>query len=81
MESVGNINPNQHTIQEVVAALKAQLSDINGIGHIFITKSELDSHANMIVLGKDCFIFETTGKNVMFNLLVLNLVLLQIYQL
>ena len=62
MESVGNINPNQHTIQAVVAALKAQLSDINGIGHIFITKSELDSHANMIVLGKDCFIFETTGK-------------------
>ena len=25
-------------------------------------KSELDSHANMVVLGKECFIFESTGK-------------------
>ena len=42
--------------------LKAQLSEINGFDHQNINKSELDSHANMIVLGKECFIFESTGK-------------------
>ncbi len=48
----------------VVAALKAQLSEINinGNDQLIITRSELDSHANMVVLGKDCFIFESTGK-------------------
>ena len=52
MDSVGSLNPNQHTIQAVVAALKAQLSDLDGINHIINFKSELDSHANMVVLGK-----------------------------
>ena len=27
-----------------------------------ICKLELDSHANMVILGKQCFIFESTGK-------------------
>ena len=62
MESVGYLNPNKHTIQAVVKALKAQLSEINGFDHQNIDKSELDSHANMIVLGKEYFIFESTGK-------------------
>ena len=62
MGSVGSLNPNQHTIQAVVAALKAQLSDINGTNHIINFQTELDSHANMVVLGKECFIFESTGK-------------------
>ena len=40
---VGSINPNKYTIESVVAALKAQLSEtnINGINHLNITKSEL----------------------------------------
>ena len=62
--NVGSLNPNIHTIEKVVAALKARLSEINSNGNdqIHITKSELESHANMVVLGKDCFIFESTGK-------------------
>ena len=62
MDSVGSLNPNKHIIQAVVAALTAQLSDIDGIDHLIDFKSELDSHANMVVLGKECFIFESTGK-------------------
>ena len=59
---MGSFNPNKHTINAVVAALKAQLSDINVNAQLIITKSELDLHANMIVVGKDYFIFESTGK-------------------
>ena len=61
---MGSLNPNIHTIHLVVAVLQAQLSDtnINLNDQLITTKSELDSHANMVVLGKDCFIFETTGK-------------------
>ena len=66
----------------MAAALTAQLSDlnINGNDQIHITKSELDSHANMVVLGRDCFIFNPLVKHVMLNLSLQTLVSLQIYQ-
>ena len=35
---------------------------MNDIDHLNICRYELDSHANMIVLGKECFIFESTSK-------------------
>ena len=46
----------------MLAALTAQTSAAESTVNLNINKCELDSHANMIVLGKDCFIFETTGK-------------------
>ena len=35
---------------------------VDGVEIPLISKSELDSHANMVVLGKECFVFEPTGK-------------------
>ena len=57
-------NPNKHIIQAVIAALKAHATVhfSDGIEIQITVKSELDSHANMVVLGKECFIFESTGK-------------------
>ena len=48
----------------MVAALKAQLfeTNINVIDQLDITRSELDSHSNMVFVGKDYFVFESTGK-------------------
>ena len=57
-----DVTPNQHTIEAVIVALKAQYSAVNVNYKTNDSKSELDSHANMIVLGEDCFIFESTGK-------------------
>ena len=64
MERVGSLNPNKHTIHAVIQALKAQssVSALDKIDLPVISKTELDSHANMVVLGKHCFIFESTGK-------------------
>ena len=64
MERVGSLNPNKHTIHAVIRALKAQssVSAIDKLDLPVISKAELDSHANMVVLGNNCFIFESTGK-------------------
>ena len=64
MECVGSLCPNKHTIQVVIAALKAQstVSSTSNINLPVIFKSELDSHTNMVVLGKKYFIFESTGN-------------------
>ena len=65
---------NKHTYDIVYKALKADICSVDGndhltsnninndINHYNITQSELDSHANMIVLGKECFVFESTGQ-------------------
>ena len=47
--------PNQHVIN-------AMISSLNNSHSNDISTSELDSHANMVVLGKDAFIFESTGR-------------------
>ena len=56
-------------MQTISTALKAKISSVtinnqtvNDINHFTYSKSELDSHANMVVLGKECFVFESTGK-------------------
>ena len=71
---MGALTLNQHTCETAFAALKAQISNVNvnkhltsnnisnDIYHLTISKPELDSHANMIVLGKESFVFESTGK-------------------
>ena len=63
--------PNQHVINAIITAnnrltatICATDADIimdNG-NSTALPRSELDSHANMIVLGKHCFPFESTGK-------------------
>ena len=42
-----------------IAALVSNASANNSSPH---AKTELDSHANMAVLGKNCFVFEESGK-------------------
>ena len=65
---VGALTPNKHTIESVIKAIKANISDVTNkqslddIDHLNTCRSELDSHANMIVVGKECFVFESTGK-------------------
>ena len=65
---MGALTPNKDTIQSVAAGIKANISDVTNKqclddnDHLAICRSELDSHTNMIVLGKECFVFESTGK-------------------
>jgi len=65
---VGALTPNKNTIKSVLEAIKANISEVTNkqslddIDHLNTCRSELDSHANMIVLGKECFVFESTGK-------------------
>ena len=65
---MGALTPNKHTIKSVSEAIKANISDITNkqsiddTDHYTTCRSELDSHANMIVVGKECFVFESTGK-------------------
>ena len=58
------LTPNHHTIQAVIAAIKAQetVHFSDGIDVQISFKYELDNHANMVVLVKEYFIFESTGK-------------------
>lgn len=54
----GRSNPNEHLhkiICQVVHTVSSAFSSPIGID----SRSELDSHANMMVLGKNCFIFDT----------------------
>ena len=59
-----DFSPNKHTIQAVIASLKSRdtVHFSDGIDIQIYVKSELDNHANMVILGKECFIFESTGK-------------------
>lgn len=52
--------PNQHTIRAVISSVKAQVSDV--VGYEPIPCTELDSHPNIVVLGRHSFIFESIGK-------------------
>ena len=60
----GDITPNKHILNALITKLDGNMTvyNTNGIDIKITTKSELDSHTNMIVLGKDCFVFRSTGK-------------------
>ena len=73
MERVGSLNPNKHTIHAVIRALKAQssVSAIDKLDLHVISKAELDSHANIVVLGNNFLSSNQLVKLVMSNHLVL----------
>ena len=52
-------NLNEHTLSYVISSLNTSAS----VTHSDQPRTELDSHANMVVLGKHCFVFEKTGKH------------------
>ena len=52
--------PNSYTVRCIISSIRAQVSNV--IGCITLPCTELDSHANMVVLGKNSFIFESSGK-------------------
>ena len=54
------VSPNQHTIKAIISSVRAQVSGV--VGHEPLPCTELDSHANMVVLSRNSFIFESTGK-------------------
>ena len=57
------------SIEEEFCAL-AQVSDVDmarGGDRFGFTRAELDSHANMVVLGKQCTVIRRTGKVVNVN--------------
>ena len=56
MHNLNAIKPNQHILNAIVS------SNLADSTHSENSTSELDSHANMIVLGNYAFIFETTGR-------------------
>ena len=58
--------PNEYTIRSIISSVKANVSDV--VGYESIPCTELDSHANMMVLGKHSFIFESTGKTCLVRL-------------
>ena len=55
-------------IQPQVARLAPLISSIgHGDFDNFASRTELDSHANMVVVGKHCVIFDDTGKTCTVN--------------
>ena len=57
--------PNHHINQAVISAIQSKLnSNTSGCesNEIYHPRTELDSHANMVVLGMNAFIFESTGR-------------------
>ena len=61
---VSESGPNDHLTQAIISALHASISSATNpdSGSSADPRTELDSHANMVVLGKDSFIFESTGR-------------------
>ena len=58
LKTKASIKPNEHIILSIVSALSESTSTP-------VTESprtELDSHANMAVVGRHCFVFEKTGR-------------------
>ena len=63
--SASKSEPNQHTINSIQASINAVhaiISLASGDESSADPRSELDTHANMVVLGKNAYIFEQTGK-------------------
>jgi hypothetical protein len=49
------VSPNDHVIGRIIAAMDGEEGTVD-------PRSELDSHANMAVLGKHSFVFERIGR-------------------
>ena len=63
--SMSESAPNQHTIDRCISSLHATISTTSSVNNSRGTaypRTELDSHANMVVLGKHAYIFESTGR-------------------
>jgi hypothetical protein len=63
--SVSESEPNIHTTKLIISAVnsvQAIVSTTDGSQVTADPRTELDSHANMAVLGKHAYIFESTGK-------------------
>ncbi len=55
--------PNNHTILAMIAGIKATKANISSTNESSADpRTELDSHANMCVLGKHSYIFNSNGK-------------------
>ena len=53
---------NSHTLSRLVCTVEAIVSTATGQTTVAAPRTELDSHANMVVLGCNSFIFEKTGR-------------------
>ena len=53
--------PNEHTIECISSSVLGAINAVEGSGTAGLI-SELDSHANMVVLGRHAFIFESIGR-------------------
>ena len=51
-----SVEPNSHIISSIISSYHDDSQPLPNIA-----RTELDSHANMAVVGKDCFVFEHTG--------------------
>ena len=62
--SVSESDPNHHTVNAVIASIQSSIysTSITGQDGTADPRTELDSHANMVVLSKHSFIFESSGK-------------------
>ena len=51
----GDINPNKHILNAMIRKLDSNIivNHTNGIDIEITSNAEIDSHANMVVLGKD----------------------------
>ena len=54
------LKPNEHSIRAIISSVKANVSEV--VGYEPIPCTDMDFHANMVVLDKYSFIFESTGK-------------------
>jgi hypothetical protein len=64
------VKPNQHTLQIISTALIAAASDddvINMDGESTSSRTELDSHANMVVAGSNFLLIEWSGQTAIVN--------------
>ena len=59
-EKINELLPNGKTILSIVSSLQ---NDSISTTDSERPRTELDSHANMAVLGKHCFVFERTGRH------------------
>ena len=60
--SLTQLEINQHTVQSIISSMEATISSTKGTDSTADPQTELDSHADMAVLGKHSYIFESTGQ-------------------
>lgn len=67
MSKSAELQPNAYLVDAIISALKVQSKRegdvvVYDLQRNIISKTELDSHANMVVLGKRAFIFKSTWR-------------------